>query len=137
MPKQTTVDNSGGNVDKSAEKSAPPKKRVPGRPFQRGGDSRSGRGPKKGAPNAGRPPDAIRALFRETAFAVAQKLQTLANGGTVTTTVVSQGVPIEVEIRPDIDQLTRIADIAAKHGIPAQLEVAGDPTRPLTIRFEE
>jgi hypothetical protein len=30
-----------------------------GRPFQRGGDPRSGRGPKKGAPNAGRPKDKI------------------------------------------------------------------------------
>lgn len=36
---------------KSAKKSAP------GRPFKRGGDPRQGRGPAKGAPNAGRPPN--------------------------------------------------------------------------------
>jgi hypothetical protein len=37
---------------KSAEKSA-----ASGRPFETGTDSRRGRGPAKGAPNAGRPPD--------------------------------------------------------------------------------
>lgn len=38
---------------KSAKKSA---NRVPGnKPFQKGHDARRGRGPKKGAPNAGRP----------------------------------------------------------------------------------
>lgn len=36
---------------KSARKSAPV-----GRPFRKGGDPRQGRGPAKGAPNAGRPP---------------------------------------------------------------------------------
>ena len=36
---------------KSAAKSAP------GKPFAKGGDPRQGKGPAKGAPNAGRPPD--------------------------------------------------------------------------------
>lgn len=40
---------------KSARKSAPP-----GKPFVRGVDPRRGHGPAKGAPNAGRPPDAFR-----------------------------------------------------------------------------
>ena len=44
-------------------KSAP--KSAPGRPFARGTDPRRGRGPSKGAPNAGRPPNALRALSRE------------------------------------------------------------------------
>src|SRR5688572_15462436 len=40
--------------DKSARKSAH------GRPFAKGGDPRQGRGPTKGAPNAGRPPTWLR-----------------------------------------------------------------------------
>lgn len=40
--------------DKSAQKS------VPGRPFEDGFDPRRGRGPRKGAANAGRPPDAFK-----------------------------------------------------------------------------
>ena len=40
---------------KSAEKSAP------GRPFEPGSDARRGKGPPKGAPNAGRPPIAFKA----------------------------------------------------------------------------
>lgn len=41
---------------KSAQKTAPAVKRVLGRPFPKGKrDPRQGRGPKKGAPNAGRP----------------------------------------------------------------------------------
>jgi hypothetical protein len=39
--------------EKSARKSA-----KPGKPFKKGGDPRQGRGPKPGAPNAGRPPNA-------------------------------------------------------------------------------
>lgn len=34
-----------------------------GRPFQKGHDSRRGRGPRKGAPNAGRPPDEFKAAL--------------------------------------------------------------------------
>lgn len=45
-------------MKKSAIKSAP------GRPFQKGGDPRQGRGPKPGAPNAGRPPSEITELCR-------------------------------------------------------------------------
>jgi hypothetical protein len=40
---------------KSAQKS------VPGKPFQEGKDSRRGRGPQKGAPNAGRPTEEFKA----------------------------------------------------------------------------
>ena len=46
---------------KSAKKSAKP--RGPGRPFQKGGDPRSGRGPAPGAPKAGRPPDEFKAML--------------------------------------------------------------------------
>lgn len=47
-------------AEKSAHKSV-------GRPFVKGGDPRQGRGPAKGAPNAGRPPDLFRELCRELA----------------------------------------------------------------------
>lgn len=50
-----------------------------GRPFQAGEDPRRGRGPAKGAPNAGRPPDVIIALKREaTEEAITQVLELLA-----------------------------------------------------------
>lgn len=42
-------------TNKSAQKSARRNGRAPGVPFARGSDSRRGRGPQKGAPNAGRP----------------------------------------------------------------------------------
>lgn len=59
-PTARTVDNPSSHVDKSTGKS---KKRGPlaDHPEWRG------RGPKKGAPNAGRPPDAWKALCRELA----------------------------------------------------------------------
>jgi hypothetical protein len=47
----------------NGEKSAP--KSTVGRPFQPGADSRRGRGCKKGAANAGRPPDWLKALMAE------------------------------------------------------------------------
>ena len=47
----------------SGEKSA--RKSGVGRPFQPGADSRRGRGCKKGAANAGRPPDWLKALMAE------------------------------------------------------------------------
>lgn len=45
-------------MNKSARKSAP------GIPFRKGGDPRQGRGPERGAPNAGRPPSAVTELCR-------------------------------------------------------------------------
>ena len=39
-------------------------KSVRGRPFRRGADPRRGRGPKSGAPNAGRPPSIVRERCR-------------------------------------------------------------------------
>lgn len=47
-------------TDKSGENSGVKK---PGT-FKKGGDPRQGRGPKKGAPNAGRPPDAFKEMCR-------------------------------------------------------------------------
>lgn len=62
--------------EKSAEKSAP------GKPFEKGGDPRQGRGPKKGAPNAGRPPSEFKAAMRGLASrrAVMDRLRTLTGG---------------------------------------------------------
>jgi len=52
------------------------------RPFQKGDDSRRGRGPKPGAPNAGRPPDAVRAACREAFADRVPMLAELADSGT-------------------------------------------------------
>ena len=45
------------SAQKSARKSA---SSAPGKPFKKGRDSRRGKGPEKGAPNAGRPPNWLR-----------------------------------------------------------------------------
>jgi hypothetical protein len=53
------------SASKSASRAVVPTaaaKAVPGRPFTGRGDPRNGRGPAKGAPNAGRPPDEFKAL---------------------------------------------------------------------------
>ncbi|MGI9077580.1 MAG: hypothetical protein ACR2G6_09665 [Gemmatimonadaceae bacterium] len=51
-------------TNKSAEKSASRNGRRLGVPFVRGADSRRGCGPRKGAPNAGRPPDEFKEYCR-------------------------------------------------------------------------
>jgi hypothetical protein len=52
------------------------------RPFQKGDDARRGHGPKPGAPNAGRPPDAVRAACREAFADRVSILTELADKGT-------------------------------------------------------
>lgn len=71
MTKRRAVDKSVENVDnKSAAKTAG------GKPFASGHDPRRGRGPQKGAPNAGRPPNQFRELMRQAADRFAQALIT-------------------------------------------------------------
>lgn len=65
--RETRLTRGHDPLPKSAGKSVAPasmKSGARGRPFQPGHDPRRGRGPAKGAPNAGRPPDAIRAELR-------------------------------------------------------------------------
>lgn len=52
------------------------------RPFQIGNDPRRGRGPAPGAPNAGRPPDAVRRACREAFADRVPMLADLADNGT-------------------------------------------------------
>lgn len=52
------------------------------RPFREGDDARRGHGPKPGAPNAGRPPDAVRAACREAFSERVPMLAELADTGT-------------------------------------------------------
>lgn len=52
------------------------------RPFQKGDDPRRGRGPTPGAPNAGRPPDAVRRACREAFADRVPMLADLADNGT-------------------------------------------------------
>lgn len=60
-------DKAAVGAGKSAKKSAG----LVGTPFKPGPDSRRGRGPKKGAPNAGRPPNELRAMLREAGAKIA------------------------------------------------------------------
>jgi hypothetical protein len=50
-------------------------------PFKKGEDPRRGRGPRPGAPNAGRPPDAVRAACRAAFDARVPMLAELADSG--------------------------------------------------------
>ena len=52
------------------------------KPFKQGYDTRRGRGPAAGAPNAGRPPDAVRAACREAFADRVPMLAELADNGT-------------------------------------------------------
>lgn len=52
------------------------------RPFQTGDDPRRGRGPARGAPNAGRPPDVVRRACREAFADRVTMLAELADTGT-------------------------------------------------------
>lgn len=69
-PASTAAQQPGG---KSAKKSAP------GKPFEKGKDARRGKGPPKGAPNAGRPPNEFKEMMRALASrpAVMQRLKKL------------------------------------------------------------
>lgn len=70
------VKRSKKNAVKRARKSA--KKTATGKPFKKGDDPRRGKGPPKGAPNAGRPPDAFKREMRETLWSqVVPKLKKL------------------------------------------------------------
>lgn len=69
---------------KSGKKSG--KRKQPGA-FKKGGDPRQGRGPKKGAPNAGRPPDE----FKRRMQAIASKDETLAYLDELTTKARGRG----------------------------------------------
>ena len=108
------------------------------KPFAPGPDPRRGRGPKKGAPNAGRTPDDIRALARAGFAEAVPKLRQVALGHHVQGTVtLPDGTTKDVDIRPDASAMARAADILGKYGLPAQLELAGNGLAPLVVRFQD
>lgn len=81
-----------------------------GRPFRSGYDPRRGRGPKNGAPNAGRPPAVVRHLFRE----VLQR----------------HGIPSLQAILQDPqasrDRKLRAIDLCAKYGLGSRVDATFD-----------
>ena len=79
------------------------------RPFQRGGDPRSGRGPKKGAPNAGRPPSWIHELVDEG----------LKNGAIHQLVATAQGKPVQRVQLPDGSETEVVVSAAPKDQIMA------------------
>lgn len=85
-------------VTKSAAKSTP--RAVVGRPFQRGvyDPTRQGRGPKAGAPNAGRPPEAYKEIFREGYDTkIAARVVAMAAGEAVIDVLDGEGKPTGVK----------------------------------------
>jgi hypothetical protein len=83
-------------------------------PFQKGTDARRGNGPRPGAPNAGRPPDAVRAACR---LAFDERVPMLAE-------LADSGSP---EIR------LRAMDMLGKYGLGASFKVEGEANTPGVI----
>lgn len=100
-------------MEKTAKKSAPR-----GRPFAKGSDPRQGRGPRKGAPNAGRPPIAYKG-----------RMAALADRGALAAEL--EGV-LDNPAHPHWLQAWKFVTEQA-HGRAVQ-PIAGDPLAPLTIR---
>lgn len=102
------------------EKSA--RKSVVGRPFKKGGDPRQGRGPKKGAPNAGRPPDEFKARLAQLASRdqTLEFLERCLNG----------------EFGPDAYMKAMQWSTERGYGkVPTETKISGDAAEPLTIRI--
>jgi hypothetical protein len=102
----------------TAKKSA--HKTAKGRPFQKGGDPRQGRGPKPGAPNAGRPRDE----FKELCRAMVTREATISRVADILTD-------------PDHPQFMRALQWATEHGYgkaDQSLDIQGSVAVPLTIR---
>lgn len=134
VAKNETVDNPGDGVEKSRSKT-----RRAGQ-FTGRGDVRNGpgKGPAKGAPNAGRPPDKVRELSRAGYAAAIPFLRRIAQGEHIQTTITtSDGVSKDIEIRPSAADMRGAADTLGKYGALTHIEVAGDPTAPLTVRFTD
>ena len=105
----------GTTRGKSAKKSATRR----GRPFTGASDPRRARGPAKGAPNAGRPPDAIRRICREGFADRIPALVAIANGEAIQSeTVQIEGKPDELRtVYPTPEQRMKAIDMLAKYGL--------------------
>jgi hypothetical protein len=82
-------------------------------------DPRRGRGPAKGAANAGRPPDLIRRLCREAFADRIPVLTDIANGKAITVeTVQAEGKPAEKKaVLPTPEQRMKAIDLLGKYGL--------------------
>lgn len=82
-------------------------------------DPRRGRGPAKGAANAGRPPDVIRRLCREGFASRIPALVSIANGDPVTIEKVqTEGKPAETRtVLPTPEQRMKAIDLLGKYGL--------------------
>lgn len=112
---------------KSVEKSKPGNGNL--KPFKPGPDARRGRGPAKGAPNAGRPPDAWREHMRE----LASREDIAAN----LTTILSRplnGYTDPAEKKLWLDAYRFVTGEA--YPKETRVQVEGGTTNTLTVRFE-
>jgi hypothetical protein len=97
--------------------------RSPGRPFKPGRDERRGRGPRKGSPNAGRPPD----WWKQEARALVESPEAMAS----LEALVKKGARHDPKLWFHV--LDRLTDKLFSRP-PVQVE-GGDERRPLTIRL--
>lgn len=104
---------------RSAKKSAKKSANRRGRPFTGADDPRRARGPKKGAPNAGRPPDEIRRICREGFADRIPALTAIANGEAIKSEKVEvEGKPAELRtVYPTPEQRMKAIDMLAKYGL--------------------
>ena len=97
--------------------------RSQGQPFKPGSDGRRGRGPKKGAPNAGRPPD----WWKEKAQALVESPECMA----ALEAIVKHGAQRDARLWFHV--VDRLTDKLFPKP-PTVLE-GGDERKPLTIRL--
>lgn len=117
---------------KSAKKSGHKSGRKPGT-FTGADDPRRGRGPKKGAANAGRPPDVIRRILREAFADRIPLLVSIAKGEDFTIKSVNgdTGEPEEKTLSPTIEQRMKAMDMLGKYGLGTTLSpMDGDGNSP-------
>lgn len=76
-------------------------------------------------------------MFREGAAEGVQFLRQVSRGQPVKSTAIVGGVPMEVEVIPDVRDRTRAIDVLGKYGLPTEVKVAFDATQPLIVRFED
>lgn len=102
--------------------------------FASGADSRRGRGPRPGAPNAGRPPDYIREMAREGLPATLPGIIEIGKGSATTTVAGKDGEAVEVQpsFRDRIHAVRLLADVAGESR-PAD---GGATVVELVVRYE-
>lgn len=130
MAKTATATKSAANTAAAPA----PARAVPGRPFKRGeyDPTRQGRGPKKGAPNAGRPKDRIVEMAAAGLEKALPLLIDTALGEAVEKMVTPEGIATNIKVSPTANERSKAVEVLAKvaRKIGAKIDVEHSIGRP-------